>query len=208
MSVRVNLLPGEVAERNRAARQRAGLAAGAVALLGLLGLLYLVQLNRVGDAQDQLALEQARVAELQAEVADLQEFQDLQARREAMNTLLSTAFAGEVSTAGLLQDLAAVFPADSELDSLGITLAETTPELGATRLAIGRLTGAGATLFGHAPGLERLLLELGKVAGFANVYFSNSVVDETGVSTFSFDLDLGDEALTRRYADGLPEELR
>ncbi|MBW3659808.1 MAG: hypothetical protein KY457_14305 [Actinobacteria bacterium] len=210
MSVRVNLLPGEVAERNRAARQRAGLAAGAVAFLGALGLVYLVQLNRVGDAQEQLEAEQARVAELQAEVADLQEFQELEQRAAASETVLVSALGDEASIAGVLQDLAAVMPSDAELNSISITVNDTAvaPVAGQTRASYGTITMSGRTLRGHAPGLERLLLELDKVASFSGLFFSSSAVDEANVGTFSVELNLGDEILTRRYLNGLPEELR
>lgn len=209
MSVRVNLLPSEVAERNREARQRAGIAAAAVGLIGILGVLYLVQLSRVDNANEELAAEQARVAELQAEVAQLQEFQELQSQREAADTLLSSAFADEVSFAGILQDLAAVYPTDSQVDSLTVALTEgAQAELGAVRVPIGRITAGGATLQGHAPGLERLLLELDKVASFSNVFFSNSTRSEDGIAAFSLDIDLGKEARTGRYDEGLPEELR
>lgn len=210
MSVRVNLLPGEVAERNRVARQRAGLAAAAVGFLGLLGLVYLVQLNRVGDAQEQLEAEQARVAELEAEVADLQEFQELEQRAEASAAILATALGNEASFAGVLQDLAAVMPSDAELDSLAITTSADAapPAAGELVAARGTISMTGRTLRGHAPGLERLLLELDKVASFSAVFFSSSTVDEDEVGTFSVELNLGDEILTRRYVDGLPEELR
>lgn len=208
MSVRVNLLPGEVAERNRQARQRTAMGAAALGLVALLAVLYVFQLNRVGNARDELAAEEARVAELEAEVADLQEFQDLRARQAAADTLLATAFGDEVSMAGVLQDLAAVYPSDAQLEELTIALSEPSAQLGAVRVALGRLTASGATLGGHAPGLERLLLELDKVAAFSNVFFSSSTQSEEGVAAFTLDVDLGEEIRTRRYVDGLPEELR
>lgn len=210
MSVRVNLLPGEVAERNRAARQRAGLAAAGVAFVGLLGVVYLVQLNRVSSAREQLEAEQAQVAALQAEVAELQEFQELEQRAEASAGVLAAALGNESSLAAVLQDVAAVMPSDAELTALSITInAEPLPPVaGELTAANGTVTMSGRTLRGHAPGLERLLLELDKVASFSGVFFSSSAVDEDNVGTFSVDLNLGTEVLTRRYLDGLPEELR
>lgn len=210
MSVRVNLLPGEVAERNRVARQRAGLAAGAVAFVGLLGVVYLVQANRVGDARALLEERQAQIAELESEVAELQEFGELEQRAQLADQVLAGALGEEASVAGVLQDLAAVFPSDAELDSLAVTIqpVAAAPALGGLRPVAGSLTAAGRTLRGHAPGLERLLLELEKVAGFENTFFASSMLDEAGVSTFTIDLSLGDTVRTRRYADGLPEELR
>jgi Tfp pilus assembly protein PilN len=210
VSVRVNLLPGDVAERNRAARQRAGLAGAGVALLVLFVLAFLFQLGRVNDARDELALEEARVGELEAELGELREFEELQAREAAATTLLRTAFGDEASVAGILQDLAAVYPTDAQLETLTIALTEPSAELGATRVSLGRMTATGATLQGHAPGLERILLELDKVAAFSNVFFTNSNQDaeELGIAAFTLDVDLGPEIRTLRYVDGLPEELR
>lgn len=210
MSVRVNLLPGDVAERNRAARQRAGLAGAGVALLVLFVLAFLFQVGRVNDARDELAVEEARVGELEAELGELREFEELQAREAAATTLLRTAFGDEASVAGILQDLAAVYPTDAQLETLTIALTEPSAELGATRVSLGRMTATGATLQGHAPGLERILLELDKVAAFSNVFFTNSNQDaeELGIAAFTLDVDLGTEIRTLRYVDGLPEELR
>lgn len=209
MSARVNLLPHEVADKNRAARQRTAAAGAGAGLLVLLAAAYLFQANRVGNAREELAEQEAEVARLQAELADLQEFEALAARREAGAQLLAAALGDEVSFAGVLQDLAAVYPAGAQLESLSVSLTETEEvPLGALRPALGVATASGATLQGHAPGLERILLELDKVAAFSNVFFSNSTRGEDDVSAFSLEFDLGPEALTLRYADGLPEELR
>lgn len=211
MSVRVNLLPREVEERNKASRQRAALAAAGVGFLALLVALYIFQLGRVSAAEDVLAAEEARLAELNAELATLQEFQELEARAAAADSTMQTLLGGEASFAGVLQDLAAVMPTDADLAALAIVMAEApeAPQLGGTRQVYGTLTASGRTIRGHAPGLERLLLELDKVAAFDNVYFSSSSLDEEGgFALFSLDLDLGAEVLTRRYVNGLPEELR
>lgn len=209
MSVRVNLLPGDVEERNRAARERAAVGAAAVAVVVVLAIIYFVQAGRVNAAEEQLETANQRVAEREAEVADLQEFQQLEQQAEQAALLLAAALGDEPGVAGSLQDFAAVFPSNAELDSLSLTFADpTTAPLGGVRPVFGTLTAAGRTLQGHAPGLERLLLELDKVATFSNVFFATSTLDEEGVSTFTVDLNLGEEVLTDRYADGLPEELR
>ncbi len=60
----------------------------------------------------------------------------------------------------------------------------TAGQLGDARDSWGTITMTGQTRLGHAPGLERLLLEFDKIAAFSDLYFSNSTVDERGVSTF------------------------
>jgi Tfp pilus assembly protein PilN len=211
VNARVNLLPREVEARNRAARQRAGLAGAGVLFLAILVALYLFQVGRVNDTQARLEAEQAELSALQADLATLTEFQDLERRRDEANELLATALGGEASVAGVLQDLAAVFPTDADLTSLAVTVTGEpgAAALGAERPSYGQLTGSGRTTRGHAPGLERLLLELEKVGAFSDVYFGSSTLDEEGgFATFSIDVQLGPEILTRRYANGLPEELR
>ncbi|MDX1620250.1 MAG: hypothetical protein R3320_04625 [Nitriliruptorales bacterium] len=210
MSARVNLLPREIEERNVARRRAVGLGIGVLVLIGLLVLAYLFQLSRVGDAEDRLAAKQAEVDELRQELGQLVEFQELEQRSETAADLLQVALGDEVSFAGMLQDLAAVFPTDSEVRSLNASIQEQPViQLGATRVPIGTLNFSGASVNDHAPGLERLMLELGKVAAFSNVYFSSSVAQEdSSVVNFTIEIDLGPELRTLRYVDGLPEELR
>lgn len=207
---RVNLIPREVEERNRARQQwtLAGIA-GLVLVVLLVGA-YLFQLGRVSDAEDRLAEERAVVNELEAELTTLEEFRALEDRLQVSCEFLQVALADEVTMAGALQDLAAVTPTNTEIDTLQLTLEpEATPPLGAVRVPIGSLLATGLTLDSHAPGLERLLLELGKVAAFDNVYFTEATLDETtGAVSFSLDVDLGPELRTLRYVDCLPEELR
>lgn len=205
MNVRVNLLPREVEERNRARQARVALAAAALSVLVVLALGYLYQVGRVNDAQARLAAEQAKLAEIEADRDDLREFEALAVRADAANASLAGALSDEVSMAGILQDVAAVMPPDSELTTLAVTAETPDPENG-NRL--GTITATGRSKTGHAPGLERLLLQFDKVAAFRNVFFTTSTLDEDGNATFAFDLDLGPEVLTGRYVNGLPEELR
>jgi Tfp pilus assembly protein PilN len=203
VSVRVNLLPREVEERNVARRQQGMLAVAGVVVLLLLGVFFWMQLGRVNDARDELALEEQRRDELQAEVRALQEFADLESELEARNELIALAMGGEISVAGLLQDAAAVTPSDMAFLTLAATLGSE-PE----GTAFGRVTGTAETLLGHAPGVERVLLSFDKVAAFRDVFVANSTIDEIDITTFTFDFFLGPESLTGRYLTGLPEELR
>ncbi len=209
-NVRINLLPGEVEERNR---QRRRMALAGFVVLGIVVLLaggYVWQLNRVSDARAELESEQEVLAELEAEVAELQPFDDLAAEQEQVFMLLSRAMAPESSFAGILQNVSAVMPADAQVDSLSISLSEEpAPGLGDERPVLGTLSLTGQTLDGHAPGVERMLLEFDKVGGFFDVFVTSSSLDpESDVTTFNVEVDLGPEIRTRRYEAGLPPGLR
>lgn len=207
MSVRVNLLPEATRARSRATRQRNLAAVAGLALLLALGGTYYRVTTQVGAAEELLAAERLRTAELQGEVAELASFRELSDRAEQTEAALVAALGDEISAAGVLQDLAVVMPGDAQLETLSIQLSgpdELDP------LTVGGLNLTGKTLTSHAPGVERVLLQLDKVVTFADAYLSSSTLDdpEERIATFSLDGRIGTDALTGRYREGLPEELR
>lgn len=210
MSVRVNLLPQDIADRQAATRQRGALIAGGGVLLLALAATTLWQNGRISDAENRLADEQAVLAALQNDEAQLGEFADLERRVAGSEELIAAAMGREASLAGILQDLASVMPADAELQSLAITLATDLPEPGIESTTMGTFQAVGRSLNDHAPGLERLLLELDKVAAFHDLFFTSSVLEdpEEPYPTFTVESQLGPEILTGRYDDGVPEGLR
>lgn len=215
MSVKVNLLPSDISEREAAGRARGAVGLGLAVLAGGLGFLYFQGTQNVSAAQARVATEQQSLDALQTELDRLGEFDELSQRADASDEIIAVAMAGEVSFAGILQDIAAVMPSSADLDTLGIALLAPggEPQLGETRDAIGTLNLSGRSIEGHAPGLERFLLEFDKIAGFSDLYFANSTREEfEGVTldiiNFDVEVDLGLETLTRRYVDGLPEVLR
>ena len=210
MSVRVNLLPRETRARQVATRQRQGAVGGFVLLVLLLAGVYVWQVSRVNDAQAQLAVEQDETAHLQRQVDDLVEFRDLAQQREEMDTTLQVALGGEASVAGILQDVAAVMPDDTQLDTLNVHLGEEATDDTTGAATVGSFTATGQMLTSHAPGVERLLRSLDQVAGFVDLSVGSSALDEPDedVATFSVDGRFSPEVLTGRYVDGLPEELQ
>lgn len=201
MSVRVNLLPGDVQARGRESRARilSGVV-GLVLLLVLAGLTFL-QRSSINDAEDRLTAVEEQNAELQAEIAALQPFADLDARAGESIDLVALALAGEASVAGILQDLSSVFPPNAEINAISITLNEdgSAPSTGGERVVFGQLTASGRVLDGVAPGVERLIIDIDRIASFDNVYVTTSVIDEDGVATFVLEADFGPEVLTGRY---------
>jgi Tfp pilus assembly protein PilN len=207
MSVRVNLLPEATKQRDRAGQQRSIAALAGVVLLAGLGGVYLWQSSQVSQAEDQLLAEQARTSHLRGEQAELIAFEELADRRERSDEILISALGDEVSLAGVLQDVAAVMPADTQLETFAVNIpSPSDPETD----AVGTLSLTGKTLASHAPGVERVLVSLDKVVSFREAYLNSSTLDEDDgrIATFSLDGQIGSEAETDRYADGLPEEWR
>jgi hypothetical protein len=190
---------------------RDSLAGKIILLLAVLGGLYMLQLNRVGEAEERLAAAEAERDALQRELNRLDEFAALQQRRDAAVGVVTQAMGSEVSLAGVLQDVAAVMPSDAALSNLNISINSDGQERPAGEPvgpSWGVVTGSGETLGRHAPGVERFLIHFDKIAAFFNVHVSSSTIDEDGFATFSFETDLGPEIFTGRYLDGLPERFR
>lgn len=213
-TVRVNLLPREIKERERARRRMGLLAIAAVGYLLVFVALFFVLDARVNTAEDRLAEAEAERQRLRSEVSTLQEYAELAERHEATATTLRDVFFHEASYAGILQDVAAVMPTDAALTDIAVDTTaageaqEEDGEQAAAPESFGAIRGTGETLEGHAPGVERFMLEFEKIAAFFQVFVSSSTLDEEGIATFTFEAELGPEILTGRYVDGLPETLR
>jgi hypothetical protein len=212
MSVKVNLLPQEQTARQAVARQRNGVIAGGLLMLAALAAVHVWAGSQVTEAEARLATAESETLALRGEVNALGDIADLANRREAATLLLSSTLPAEISFAGLLQDVAAVMPSETQLEALNVDIAPPPADapVAAEGVAIGTLNVTGKTLTAHAPGVERFLLELDKVVSFRDLYVNSSALDdpEERVATFSVDASIGMEALSGRYLFGLPEELR
>lgn len=207
MSVRVNLLPDATKKQGQANQQRSIAVAAAGVLLLILGGIWWWAANQVTQAEDRLAAEQSVTAGLRGEEAELIAFRDLADRREQAIETLTATMADEVSVAGVLQDLAAVMPDDAQIDSMTLTIQPVEERTD----VIGSLAINGQTLTSHAPGVERMLLALDKIATFGELFLNSSTLDPEQVdpvATFSLEGAVRTEARTDRYVDGLPGELR
>ncbi len=213
MSVKVNLLPRELAA-DRAARRVTGVTVAVVVLfVALLGLLYMAKLNQIAQAEDERDAVQADVSRLQAEIAQLEQFRQLANEFEARNALLASAMGNEISYARVMNDLSLAFPGTSSLRTMQITAAaavETPPTDGVDfGQAVANATYEGYSTERFAPGVETVLVEFDKVSTFFNTFLATAALEEIGtteVTTFQGSVQLSQDALTRRYEDGLPEE--
>lgn len=214
-SVRVNLLPREFEERGRE-RRRAVLSYGALLLvLAGLGFLWFLKQGSVETARIARDEAQAEVARLQAEVAELRQFQELATQLQNGEQVLTFAMAGEVSFARLLNDLALAFPATASLTSLSATLEA--PDTAATGEdagidpgpSIGTLSFTGYSIERYAPGVETVIIDFSRIRDLLNAFLETAAaaeIGDVGVTNFTGTANVAETALTGRYAEGLPPE--
>ena len=208
MCVKVNLLPRELEERRTARRVRNLSMLSVVAFVAVLGLLYVMKLNELSEAEEAREVVRAEVAQLEAQVAELEQYARLADELEARNALLATAMADEVSFARVLNDLSLGFPSNASLTSLQLTLQEPTAPAGAGEPSVLNIGFNGYSVERFAPGVETVLVEFDRVPTFFHSFVSTAQVNElegTEVTDFNGTVQVDSESRTGRYDDGLPE---
>jgi Tfp pilus assembly protein PilN len=205
--VRVNLLPGEIRERQRVRRRGGAVAVVGVLVLAALGAFYFLQQMRLNDLERDLAEQQAENDRLRGEIAELQEFDQQQRELAASEDLLNTLLADEVRWSGVLRDISLVIPGQTWLTTLNAQItqeaeATTQPAEGPSGL-IGQISFNGFGLSHRAVALWLTRLE--DVEGFANPWVSTSQKTEIGlqeVVQFTSTTDLSDQVLARSQGGG------
>jgi Tfp pilus assembly protein PilN len=204
----VNLLPPEIRQRTQTRRLTLMVIVAGVAVLVLLGFFYVLTSASLSRVNEDIAAQEARNAQLNSEIAGLQEFAALQTEAQAKETLLSTAFANEVSFSGILLDLSRVIPADAYLTTFSAqvtppavgTVPSTTEPVPATPL-LGTLTAAGEG--SGADALASWITRLESVKGWVNPWIStfSETTPESDRFTFNSGADLTSDVLTDRARD-------
>ncbi|MGI8575665.1 MAG: PilN domain-containing protein [Egibacteraceae bacterium] len=217
--VKVNLLPPEIAERQRAKKITTLSVALVAVWIFVLGGLYMLKLSDVAAAAETRDQAQAEVVELQAELATLEPVRQLAERLDTHNTLLASAMANEISWARVLNDLSLAFPANASLTSLTASVqaeaegevaaapVEGAPDFGAE---VAQLGFTGYSVERYAPGVESVLVDFAEARGFFHSYLAaanEAEIGETEVTDFNGSVELNRKAYTNRYADGLPPEV-
>ncbi len=206
---RVNLLPPEIEEQRRFRRVQAGLGAGlAAAAVAVLALTVLAN-GAVSDAEDDLAVAQARGTQLEAQQAEFAEVPLVYAQVEAAQAQLSQAMGKEVRWSYFLNDLSLTAPAKMWLTSMTVTQnVDASPAV--TTTVPGNeaylSTGLGTVTFegmGYKHNDVAAWLDaLARQSGLTDPYFTNSekklIGDEVSVS-FSSQATVTDEALSGRF---------
>ena len=211
MMRRIDLLPPVYEERRRQRRNVVTvLVAGVLVLLLLFGWWFYLGIQ-INDAEDDLAQVQAENAAIEAQIAELQRFAELEAEVEAKRTALQTVFAGDVDWPALLTEVAMVIPGEVWLDTLNGSAGQTegaqpvATEAAPIRIdakePFGRIAFLGTSL--SMPGVAKWMLRLESVKEFFAVYLNSATqdADSFGVPVYDFDstLELSDKAASRRF---------
>lgn len=210
MTVRINLLPSSIQERESARRANVALVLLVILFIAGLVFLYFTKSASVDRAVESRDAAQAEVNQLQAQVQALAAFQALADELAAGNTLLTTAMGDEIAVARILNDVSLSLPSTASLTSLtlsrdDVAAAADTVELGDT---VANLLVAGYSIERYAPGVEGVLLQFDQVTGLVLTYLNTAAAAEIAdVAVTSFDANglMTEEIFTNRYAEGLPE---
>ena len=218
MMRRIDLLPSTYQERRRQ-RRNVGLVvvAGMLVLLLMIGWWILLG-TQVNSEKDKLAEAQRRNQTLQAQIAELSRFQELQDEVTAKRTALTTVMTGDVDWPAVMTEIAMVIPGEVWLTGLSASAGmtegatpvgtETAPIRVSDQQAFGRISFQGKSL--SVPGIAKWLVSLRSVKEFGAIWLNTaSREDVTGqATTFTFDstLELSERAASRRFLDGLGDD--
>lgn len=216
--MRINLLPPEIYERQRVRRRTAAVIVVGLIVLAALGAFYFLQILRLNEVEDDITAQEAENAQLQAQIAELQEIDALQREIEATRTVLNALLADRVLWSGVLRDVSLVLPGQAWLSGLsgqvgapgtagttattptGTTTTTTTPGQAAQPGAlVGQISFDGFA-FTHRD-VALWLSRLEDVRGFLNPWLSNSTKTLIGTQEavqFNSSVDLSEQALARR----------
>ena len=196
----VNLLPPDVLAAQRQRRLAGVVALAGVGVIGLILLFYVIQLGRLSGVESDIDEARENNQGLQNEIAQLQEFQELQAQAQAKQELLDTVFANEISFSGLLMDVSRVIPGTAALTSMNASTQEAAPTTGGDTLLIGRIDVAGLAL--DYDTVASWLVRLERVEGWVNPWVTSIADPESGPITYTSGVDLTDAVVTERGQAG------
>jgi Tfp pilus assembly protein PilN len=200
---RVNLLPSDVKKGQETRRRTTLVAIAGILVIALVVAFWVFQGMRLSDVQSEIQAQEQTNAELQADVDELQKFEDLRVEAQQQQELLDAAFANEVLYSGVLVDVSKVIPSDTYLTNLSSTIdPAAAPEAGSDTTFVGTMTFSGETL--HFESLSTWLSRLEGVEGWANPWAGSVSADAAVAGAYTFDttLDLTQDALSERGKAG------
>ena len=192
----VNLLPPDILEAQRQRRLAGVVALAGVGIIGLILVFYVLQWGKVGSIRDDIDDQERTNAGLRAQIAQLEQFDELRARAQAEQELLNQVFANEVSFSGLLMDVSRVIPSTAALQSLSASRQEPTPSSGGATLLLGRIDVSALGL--DYDTVASWLTRLERVRGWVNPWVTSIADPTTGPITYTSGVDLTEAAVTQR----------
>jgi Tfp pilus assembly protein PilN len=208
--MRINLLPPEIHQRQRARRRTFAVIAIGLILLAAVGGFYFLQVLNLSRVEEDISAQQSENAALQQQINELQDVAQLQVEIESTRQLLSTLLSDRLLWSGILRDISLVIPGEAWLDSLtgsstvaaeaGVAPTETTTGPGAG--LVGQISFSGFA-FDHRD-VALWLSRLEDVRGFVNPWLANSTKSPIGATEavqFTSSVDLSEQALARRAGE-------
>lgn len=183
---RINLLPQE--ERAKASRER-GLIWAILILVAVVVVLGLVYVKLNGDAnakKDELAAIQAETAVVQAKIAELAPYAELQAQRTSMTETAKGIYQSSVPFSTLLQELSLVIPENVRLQTLTATVPTTMLPGSALAAAPVAAATTDVTFTGQTEkhrDVAEFMTRLGLIPQLMNITLTTSTDSSTGAST-------------------------
>lgn len=194
--MKINLLPPEIKERQRARRQTTLVLLAGAAVLVLLVLFYLAQVGRLAGARRDLQAQEDRNSQLEQRIAELQRFDQLREELEATRTLEDQLLANAVLWSAVLRDISLVIPGDTWLTAMTAGLFEEAAGAAGAEGLVGEISFNGFALSHRAVALWLSRLE--DVRGFANPWLSNSqktLIGTREVVQFTSSVDVSELAV-------------
>jgi hypothetical protein len=192
----VNLLPPEIVQRQGTRKLTTSIIVAGFVVVGLIIAFYLLQVNRLSGVEEDIRAQERTNVAIEAENADLQQYEDLQVEADRSVELLRDAYAGEMSFSQALMDLSRITPSDSYLQNLAIGLEDPTVD--------GDVTFIGTIAFNaQAIGIDTVALWISRVEeiqGWVNPWIASvTTEDQTrDIRNFPVNADITSEALTPR----------
>lgn len=214
MMRRIDLLPPVYAERRSQRRRVALVVVIVLAVLGLQIFWWVLLDGQISDKEEELATVEAQNAQIRAQIAELQRFEDRETEVNAKEDALRTVMAGDVDWPAFLTEIAMVVPSEVWLDILSASAARTEGETPvgtetaqvriSEQLPFGRVQFTGNSL--TMPGVAKWLIRLGSIKEFHAVWLNSATeqrVEELGGDVITFDstLELSDRIASGRYQD-------
>lgn len=211
MMRRIDLLPASYVARRRERRNVVFVFLfGAFAVL-LLIVWFLLLSSQISDARDDLAAAQARNQQIEAQIAELQVFAELEAEVQSKRTALQTVFAGDLDWPAMMTEIAMVIPGDVWLESFrtsaGATegaapaASETNPIRLSNKTPFGRIDFNGNAVC--MPGVPKWLIRLGTVKDFSAIWLTNATEQDSRpgceVVNFQSTVELSETSLSKRF---------
>ena len=217
MMRRIDLLPSRYVERRRE-RRNTGVVmiASLLVLLLMLGWWFMLG-SQIAAEEDNLAAAQAQNALLAQQIAELQRFAELELEVQTKRQALASVFAGDIRWPALLTEIAMVIPGEVWLttwnssagttEGAGTVGTETATVRISNELPTGRIQFSGQSL--SMPGVAKWLIRRGAVRAFSAIWLNSATAAAgaegiPGIVTFDSTLELGDDALSRRFEGGAP----